>query len=461
MGALIPEVLRTERQFARLFVGQSLSTLGDRVSFVALPFAVLSIGGSAVDVGLVTAAGLLPLLVFALVGGVWADRIPRRRIMLASDLLRCAVQAAVAVLLLTGTARVGLLALLMALFGVADAFFLPASTGLLPLLVPADRLREANALSGFVQSTGLVVGPALAGLLIAAVGPGGALAMDAASFAVSAAVLARLGAVDGAVAAGGVDGGAERGERPGFLAELRIGWQQVRSRTWVWSSMLAMAVYHVVVLPSVFVLGPVLAKREWGGANAWTVVVIAFGLGSIVGDVCSYRWKPARPMAVAAVAMAVASCQAAIIGSGAPVWVIAALKAVTGVGVSLFFVLWETSLQVHIPERVLSRVSSYDHLIAVALMPLGLVLAGPLSESLGVRPTLFGMTALAVPVAFVLLALPAVRHLPASRPPEPEPEPAAGLGPEPEPAPGVRTAAGTVAGAAGRREPVPEAEAAL
>ncbi|RPE36782.1 MFS transporter [Kitasatospora cineracea] len=431
MGALIPEVLRTERRFARLFVGQSLSVLGDRVSFVALPFAVLSIGGSAADVGLVTAAGLLPLLVFTLAGGVWADRMPRQWIMLASDLLRCAVQTAAAVLLLTGTARVGLLALLMAVFGVADAFFLPASTGLLPLLVPADRLREANALRGFVQSTGLVVGPALAGLLIAAVGPGGALAVDAASFAVSAAVLARLGTVDGTAAtatAGGVDGGAERAERLGFLAELRVGWQQVRSRTWVWSGMLAIAVYHVVVLPSVFVLGPVLAEREWGGAGAWTVVVIAFGLGSIVGDVCSYRLKPARPMAVAAVAMAVASCQAAIIGSGAPVWVIAALEAVTGVGVSLCFVLWETSLQVHIPERVLSRVSSYDHLISVALMPLGLVLAGPLSDNLGVRPTLFGMTVLAVPAALTLLALPAVRHLPASLPSESESESGSGDG---------------------------------
>ncbi|QKW23693.1 MFS transporter [Kitasatospora sp. NA04385] len=422
MGALIPEVLRAERQFARLFVGQSLSVLGDRVSFVALPFAVLSIGGSAADVGLVTAAGLLPLLVFTLAGGVWADRIPRQRIMLASDLVRCAVQTAAAVLLLTGNARVGLLALLMALFGVADAFFLPASTGLLPLLVPADRLREANALRGFVQSTGLVVGPALAGALIAAVGPGGALAVDAASFAVSAAVLARLGPVGGGSVSGGPGGagdagdGVARAERLGFLAELRIGWQQVRSRTWVWSGMLAMAVYHVVVLPSVFVFGPVLAEREWGGAGAWAVVVIAFGLGSIVGDVCAYRLKPARPMAVAAVAMAVASCQALIIGSGAPVWVIAALEAVTGVGVSLFFVLWETSLQVHIPEQVLSRVSSYDHLLAVGLMPLGLVLAGPLSEGLGVRPALFGMTALAVPAALALLALPAVRRLPASPP---------------------------------------------
>ncbi|KDN87901.1 MFS transporter [Kitasatospora cheerisanensis] len=406
MAALIPEVLRAERQFARLFVGQSLSILGDRVSFVALPFAVLSIGGSAADVGLVAAASLVPMLVFTLAGGVWADRIPRQRIMLASDLVRCAVQTAVAVLLFTGTATVGALALLMVVFGVADAFFLPASTGLLPLLLSGDRLREANALRGFVSSTGLVVGPALAGALVALAGPGGALMVDAASFAASALVLARLGPVGGS-------GAAERAERLGFLAELRVGWRQVRERSWVWSSMLAMAVYHVVVLPSVFVLGPVLADREWGGARDWAVIVIAFGLGSIVGDVCAYRLKPARPMAVAAVAMAVASCQALIIGSGAPVVVIALLEAVTGVGVSLFFVLWETSLQVHIPEQVLSRVSSYDHLIAVALMPLGLVLAGPLADGLGVHRTLFGMTALAVPAALLLLAMPAVRKLPA------------------------------------------------
>ncbi|WP_231873110.1 MULTISPECIES: MFS transporter [Kitasatospora] len=433
---LVPEVLRTERRFARLFVGQSLSVLGDRVSFVALPFAVLSISDSAADVGLVATAGLLPLLVFTLVGGVWADRLPRQRIMLASDLVRCAVQAAIAVLLLTGTARVGLLALLAAVFGVADAFFLPASTGLLLLLVPADRLREANALRGFVQSASLVVGPALASVLIALAGPGGALALDAVSFAASAAVLARLGAV-GAVGAGGggvggaVGGvaGAAAGGRQGFLAELRVGWQHVRGRTWVWSGMLAIAVYHVVVLPSVFVIGPLLAKREWGGASAWAVVVVAFGVGAIVGDVCAYRLKPARPMAVAAVAMAVASCQAVVIGSGAPVWVIALLEGVTGVGVSLFFVLWETSLQVHIPEQVLSRVSSYDHLISVGLMPLGLLLAGPLAEGLGVRLALFGMTAIAVPVSLALLLLPAIRRLPAS--PSAEAEPAAGSVAEP------------------------------
>ncbi|MFD5099482.1 MFS transporter [Streptomyces albidochromogenes] len=410
MKSLIPGVLRDEPQFARLFVGQSLSVLGDRVSFVAVPFAVLSVGGSASDVGLVAAAGLLPMLLFTLVGGVWADRFRRHRIMLISDVVRFGVQALLAGLLLAGVAEVPHLVLLMIVFGTADAFFMPAATGLMPLVVRPDRLREANALRGFVQSSGLVLGPALAGGLVALAGPGGALALDALTFGVSAAFLARLKPREAAsetvrAAAGG-----------NFLGELREGWAQVRSRSWLWSGMAAMAVYHVVVLPSVFVLGPVLAEHEWGGAASWSVVVAAFGVGSIVGDVCAYRLKVARPMALAAAALAVASCQAIIIGSGASLALIAFLEAVTGVAVSLFFVLWETALQTHVPEAALSRVSSYDYLLSAGLMPLGLTLAGPVSESFGVRPTLYAMTVVAVPAALALLCVPAVRRLPAHGP---------------------------------------------
>ncbi|MCX5528593.1 hypothetical protein OG342_38065 [Streptomyces bobili] len=137
------------------------------------------------------------------------------------------------------------------------------------------------------------------------------------------------------------------------------------------------------------------------------------GIGSVVGDVCAYRLKVARPMALAAAALAVASCQAVIVGSGGSLALIAVLEAVTGVAVSLFFVLWETALQTHIPQAALSRVSSYDYLLSAGLMPLGLVLAGPVSESLGVRPTLYAMTFLAVPTALALLCVPAVRRLPA------------------------------------------------
>ncbi|MFD5636972.1 MFS transporter [Streptomyces sp. NPDC127077] len=400
-------MLRDEPQFARLFIGQSLSVVGDRVSFIAVPFAVLSVGGSASDVGLVAAASLVPMLLFSLVGGVWADRFPRHRIMLVSDLVRFAVQGLAAVLLLTGVAEVRHLVLLMIVFGTADAFFMPAATGLVPLLVGADRLRAANALRGFVQSAGLVVGPAVAGILVAVAGPGGALAVDALTFAVSAAFLARLtprGMTPEATQA--APGGT-------FFKELRAGWTQVRSRTWVWSGLAAISVYHVVVLPSVFVLGPVLAERDWDGAAGWSIVTAGFGIGSIVGDVCAYRLKVRHPMALAAAALAVGSCQAVIIGSGAPVAVIAVLEAVTGVGVSLFFVIWETALQTHIPEAALSRVSSYDYLLSTGLMPLGLALAGPVSDSLGVRPTLYAMTVIAVPAMLALLFVPAVRRLPA------------------------------------------------
>ncbi|MGW3910003.1 MFS transporter [Streptomyces sp. NPDC005070] len=400
-------MLRDEPQFARLFIGQSLSVVGDRVSFIAVPFAVLSVGGSASDVGLLAAASLVPTLLFSLVGGVWADRFPRHRIMLVSDLVRFAVQGLAAVLLLTGVAEVRHLVLLMIVFGTADAFFMPAATGLMPLLVGADRLREANALRGFVQSAGLVVGPAVAGVLVAAAGPGGALAVDALTFAASAAFLTRLTPRDMTPdTAQAAPGGR-------FLEELRAGWTQVRSRTWVWSGMAAISVYHVVVLPSVFVLGPILAEREWGGAAGWSIVTAGFGFGSIVGDVCAYRLNIRHPMALAAAALAVGSCQAIIIGSGAPVAVIAVLEAVTGVAVSLFFVIWETALQTHIPEAALSRVSSYDYLLSAGLMPLGLALAGPVSDSLGVRPTLYAMTVIAVPSALALLCVPAVRRLPA------------------------------------------------
>ncbi|MFJ8589525.1 MFS transporter [Streptomyces sp. NPDC093595] len=403
----VPSVLRDEVQFAHLFIGQSLSVLGDRVSFVATPIAVLSVGGSASDVGLVAAAGLLPMLLFTLVGGVWADRFRRHRIMLVSDVVRCVVQGLLAILLLTDVAQISHLVLLMIVFGIADAFFMPACAGLMPLIVGPDRLREANALRGFVQSSTLVLGPALAGGLVVLAGAGGALALDALTFAVSVAFLARLRPRATAPE------GAQPSARATFLGELRTGWVQVRSRTWVWSGMTAAAIYHVVVLPSLYVIGPVLAEREWGGAEAWSVVLAAYGVGCVTGDVCAYRLKVTRPMALAAAALAVAACQAIIIGSGGSLALIATLEAVTGVAASLFFVLWQTALQTHVPQSALSRVASCDYLLSTGLMPLGLALAGPASESLGLKATLYAMTIIAVPAALGLLCVPAVRRLPA------------------------------------------------
>ena len=416
LTARMPAVLREEPAFRLLFAGQAASVLGDRVTFIALPFAVLSIGGSAAEVGFVVGATTVPFALFGLAAGVIADRVDRRRLMLASDLARLAIQAVVAALLLAGTAEIWQLAVLGALFGTADAFFQPASIGLMPQVVPEARLQEANALRGLTMSTAMLAGPALAGTLVATIGPGGAIALDAGTFAISAACLARL-----RPRALPAPAPTDEAAAPGFLAGLRGGWHEVRTRSWVVSVLAAMFVYHVVVLPSVFVHGPVLADRELGGAASWGAIAAAFGVGAIVGDVIALRYRPSRPLRVAVAALVIASTQAAIIGSGASVAVIAALEAVTGVAVALFFTLWETTLQEQIPPAAISRVTSYDFFFSAGLSPLGVVIAGPVADAAGLETTLRAMSIIGVAAALACLAVPAVRSL--TRPP-PRPAPA-------------------------------------
>jgi hypothetical protein len=284
-----------------------------------------------------------------------------------------------------------------------------------------DRIQSANALRGLSISMSSVLGPALAGVLVATVGAGGALLFDAATFAVSILFLLRLHGVRP------VEPG--EAEEPGFLAGLRGGWREVRSRTWVWAFLAALAVYHVVVLPSIFVLGPVLADAELGGASRWGVVVAAFGAGAVVGDLILLRWRPRHALRVSAACLVLASAQPLFIGSGLGVPGIAALEVVAGIGVTGFFALWETSLQEHIPGHALSRVASYDYLASAGLMPIGLAIAGPVSEAIGLQATLLGMSAIGMPFGLVLLSLRVVRTLPRGSAPA-EPVPAAG-GPDP------------------------------
>lgn len=398
-------IFREEPSFRLLFAGQALSVIGDRIAPIALAFAVLDdLDGTPGELGAVVAAGTAPFAVFALLAGVWGDRLPRQKVMLTSDLVRFAVQLAVGLLLLTRSAEVWHLAALAAIYGTADAFFQPALSGLMPQIVSAPRLQQANALRGLTGSTGLVLGPAIAGVLVAVAGPGEAILVDAATFAVSAGFLARLRpeAVDRQI---GEPGSAA------FLDELRGGWAEVRSRTWVWSILLAMSAYHLIVLPSIFVLGPVLADAELDGASSWAVISAAFGLGAIGGDLVMLRLRPRRPMVFAVLSLVIASTQAAIIGSGLPTAGIAALEAVTGAAVTAFFTLWETGLQERIPERAISRVSSYDFFASAGIMPIGLALAGPVAAGVGLHETLYGMSAIGVVASLACLCVPGVRAL--------------------------------------------------
>jgi MFS family permease len=405
---VLPSVLREEPQYRLLFGSQVLSVLGDRVTSVALPFAVLAVGGGVGDVALTSTAQFLPFVLLAVPAGVWADRWDRKRILICSDVVRLVTQTVAAVLLFSGNAEVTHLAVLAAVFGSADAFFAPAFSGLLPTTVGPGNLQPANALRGLSFSLANVAGPVVAGVLIGfAGGPGAALVFDAATFLMSVLLLLPLRAtVVDEVAAG------EEQPHASFGTSLREGWQEVRSRSWVLGYLGGFAAYHAVVLPAIFVIGPVLMAEHYDGARSWALVTALFGIGNIVGDVLLLVWRPAYALRVGALMLVGASCQAAIIGSHLSVWGIGLLELLTGICVTGTFTLWETSLGEHIPTRSLSRVSSYDYLSSTGMIPLGNVVVGALAASLGVYPTLVVMTVVGVGAALVVLAVPAVRHLP-------------------------------------------------
>jgi MFS family permease len=414
----VPAILREDAPFRLLFAGQALSVVGDRITPVAIAFAVLAIG-SPTDLGIVLAAGGIPFGLFAIAGGVLSDRVGRRGVMLTSDVVRAVSQTLTAALLLSGRAEVWMLAVLSAVYGTSAAVFMPALMGLIPQTVAPGRVQDANALLGVTRSVASIAGPAVAGLILAWSGPGLAIAVDAATFAVSAACLLALRPRPVAPAGEPVEG---------FVAQLRAGWREVRSRSWLRFGLVAMAAYHVLVLPAVFVLGPELSVQELDGADSWATIVTCFGVGTVAGNVVALRLRLQRPVLVAAVGLVGACTQAAIIGSGLGTPGIAAGLLLAGVGVSLFFTLWDTSIQEQVPAHAVSRVSSYDFAVSLGLMPLGMALAGPLAGALGLHATLGAMSALGILVALAWLAVPSVRQV------RRVPAPSAGATPQAGPA---------------------------
>ena len=381
----LPAALR-ERHFALLFWGQAASQLGDWLFIVALPFAALSLGASAGQVGLVLAAQNLPFLFLALVGGAWADRLERRRVMLACDAIRAVVQAVAGVLLVTGAANLWELAALAAVYGAADAFFQPAAIGLLPATVSDDQLQQANALLSLTRNVTRLVGAPLGGVLVAALGAGEAVLVDALSFVISAALLARMR----------IPRAERREASEPTLRAIAAGWRAVRERAWLISSLGMFAVYCGIVLPAVLVLGPVLAERDLDGAKSWGLIQGGFAVGAIAGGVAALRWKPRRPQLVVALGLLVGSLQAAAITLGGSAIVIAALLAVAGGAVIVAIAVWDTMVQRRVPEHLLSRVSSFDWTVSAGSLPIGMMLIGPVAAGLGTQATMLGASALGV-----------------------------------------------------------------
>ncbi len=370
--------------FRLLFGAQAVSAFGDRLVPVALVFAVLELTGSVTDLGIVLACQTLPLLASVLLGGVWADRLQRQRVMLGSDLVRALAQAVSATLLLTGSADVWELCVLQALYGFAAGFFWPASTAVVPQTVDAASLQQANALIGLSRNVAMVLGPAVAGVLVATIGPSWGLALDAATFIVSAACLVAMPAAAHTPAA-----------RRSLAAELRDGWRGFRARSWLWLTVAVFTLYLGLCYAPFQVLGPQIARLSLGGPGAWAAISAALGVGSVVGGLLALRLRPRRPLALAfALFLVFTPVLSALLAARAPLPLIVAIAVLDGATGSVFNVFWYTALQSEVPAGELSRVASWDYLGSLALWPLGQALSGPVAAAIGLSTTLYVSAAL-------------------------------------------------------------------
>ena len=277
---------------------------------------------------------------------------------------------------------------------------IPAEVGLVPQTVSASRLQQANALQGLSRNLVGVVGPALGGILVVAGSPGVALALDAVTFFVAALLFAAVR----------IPGAIER-ERAGFLHELREGWQEFTRHTWLWSTVLLFGISNFVFVGCWVVLGPVVAKQELGGAGAWATVLSAWGAGAIVGGLAALRYRPRRPLLASVIVAWPLLLQLLGLALYVPVWALAAASFASGAGIAMHLALWFTVFQREVPANAQSRVSSYDALGSFVLIPLGMAAVGPVSDAIGIQPTLWAAFGIALACQVTIAFIPSVRRI--------------------------------------------------
>jgi MFS family permease len=388
------------REFVLLFLGRTTSFAGNAFANVALAFAVLELTGSKADLGYVLAARSLPQVVFLLVGGIWADRLPRHHVMVGSNIVSGLSQAAVAALVLSGQARIWHLVALGALNGASSAFFFPASGGIVPQTVPARLLQSANAVLRLGLNGSYIGGAALGGLIVAATSPGVGLGADAASYFLAAlfAAFMRIPA-------------SLRMEGSNFVAELVEGWREFISRRWLWAIVAQFGFVNAVQVGSEQVLGPAIAQDHFHGAAGWGLVLTAQSLGLVAGGLAMLRFRPRRILLAATLGYLLTVPFLLALSVPMPLIGVVAAAALAGIGLEVFGVLWETAMQQEIPQEKLSRVFSYDALGSFVLIPLGFAAAGPVAEIIGTRPTILGAAAISLSATLAVLLVRDVRTI--------------------------------------------------
>ncbi|SEC38751.1 Predicted arabinose efflux permease, MFS family [Streptomyces sp. 3213] len=398
----MPKSLSTlrERPYRLLWSARSISAVGNALIPVTVVFAILRSGGSAMDVGTVLTCHAVGQVVMLPVGGVWADRLSRKLVLMASDAIQAVCYGLLAVMLFLDRAAVWQFAVTYTIAGMAMAFFTPASRAVVPELVGSEHLQPANALLGLTDSTTKVLGPALAALLLAVSSPGTAILINAISFVLSFALVSRMQ----------LRRQAQRSDKQHFFADLRDGWLAVAQRRWYLANLLCWGVWNFAIA-FFFVLGPVVMQNGHGGATSWSVIMITGSVGSIVGGLAALHYRPRRPLVTANAAAVLGIGPLALLAPPAPLFVIALGVAVAFIMTSLVGEILATTQQQLFPEEIQARVSSLDWMISLIAMPAGYAAAAPVADFLGMRTTLLAAAALIGTPCLLLNLLPGVRSV--------------------------------------------------
>jgi MFS family permease len=400
LRARLPVGPLAEREFRLLLTGEVISLSGSALAPIALAFAVFDLTGSASDLGLVLAASWLPQVVFVLVGGVVADRLPRSLILVGANVVSGGAQAVVAALLITGNAELWHLLVTQVARGSATAFFFPAIQAVVPDTVRPSLLQQANAAIRLSFSATTIVGAAVGGGVVAAAGPGWAFAFDAGTYFASAVVLSRMRR-RGTIAI----------EERNLFRELREGWNEFRARTWVVVVVVASGFMNLVWTGASGVLAPLVARESLGGPGAFGAIIAAEAVGLLVGGLIALRYRPGRPLVVGLLTGLGMPLFLAALALPAPLPLVLLAALPAGVGLELFNVFWITTMQQHIPPERLARVTSYDALGSFVFIPVGYTLAGPAAEGFGLSETLWAATAVTAALTVLSLGSADVRNL--------------------------------------------------
>lgn len=369
------------------------------MSPIALTFAVLDSGGTPADLGYVFAARVVPQVLVMLGGGVLADRVGRRPVMLATDTARLAVQGTLAAFLFAGRPPIWLFVLLSAMLATGEGLFNPALGGLRAEIAPRDKLSDVNALLSVSESAATVMGPALAGIVVAAASPAVVIALDAASFGVSVLCLSRLAVPHASPAA----------QSP--WRDLTDGWTQFRGQTWLWVTTVQFALFNLFTWASYLLLGPILARQYLGGARAWGVISAALAGGSVLAGLALVGRRPSRLLMVAVTGTFGYALPCLMLALRAPIYLVAAAALAAGVGSAVFGTYWSTAMQQRVAPEMLARTTAFALTGSYALGSMGYAVIGSVASVIGPSRLLSFAAAYATVSSAVVLATPAIRSV--------------------------------------------------